>query len=186
MRIFLQSTTAVLARVILCSAFLTGSWFLPAHGAEPPFTIMLSAEHDTVKAGDDVWIKMIVTNSSDQIIHITHNAPVCEYEVQVRDAPDHMAPETDYGLQVKNRHKPTATGFVMRGGKVFLPPCMKGNERTGVLAPGKSDDATVLAVSELYDLSRPGQYTIQLRRGIPKDLGGGVVQSNIITVTVTK
>jgi hypothetical protein len=38
--------------------------------------------------------------------------------------------------------------------------------------------------SKLYDMSRPGKYLIQVSRVVPKELGGGVVKSNAVTVTV--
>lgn len=41
-------------------------------------------------------------------------------------------------------------------------------------------------VTKFYDMSRPGKYTIQVSRAVPKELGGGTVKSNAITVTVTE
>jgi hypothetical protein len=37
-----------------------------------------------------------------------------------------------------------------------------------------------------YDLTKPGKYTIQLARAIPKELGGGAAKSNFVAVTITK
>jgi hypothetical protein len=55
-----------------------------------------------------------------------------------------------------------------------------------ILKPGESMDITGDHISGLYDLSRPGEYTIQLLRAIRDDPKGGFVKSNAITVTVTK
>jgi hypothetical protein len=40
-------------------------------------------------------------------------------------------------------------------------------------------------VSRLHDMSRPGQYVIQVSRYVSDNLKDGVLKSNIITVTVT-
>jgi hypothetical protein len=41
-------------------------------------------------------------------------------------------------------------------------------------------------VSSLNDMSHAGKYTIQASRLVPDAMGGGVVKSNIITITVSK
>jgi len=41
-------------------------------------------------------------------------------------------------------------------------------------------------VSSLYDMSHAGKYTIQASRLVANAMGGGVVKSNIITITVSK
>jgi hypothetical protein len=46
-------------------------------------------------------------------------------------------------------------------------------------------DITGDFISRLYDLSQPGDYTIQLSRAVSDDPKNGVVKSNVITVTVT-
>jgi hypothetical protein len=40
-------------------------------------------------------------------------------------------------------------------------------------------------VSKFYDLSRPEEYKIQVSRAVPKELGGGTIKSNAITITIT-
>ena len=51
------------------------------------------------------------------------------------------------------------------------------------LEPGKSHDE-VVPVSSACDLSRPGEYQIQLSRVDPDDPNRHMVKSNTITVTV--
>jgi hypothetical protein len=36
-----------------------------------------------------------------------------------------------------------------------------------------------------YEFDKPGEYSIQIERELPESLGGGVIKSNAITVTVT-
>jgi hypothetical protein len=55
-----------------------------------------------------------------------------------------------------------------------------------VVKPGESMDVSGDHISGLYDLSRPGEYTIQLLRAISDDPKRGFVKSNTTTVTVTK
>jgi hypothetical protein len=52
-----------------------------------------------------------------------------------------------------------------------------------VLKPGESHEETA-PVSRACDLSRPGQYEIQVSRKIPNDPQHGVVKSNTIKITV--
>jgi hypothetical protein len=35
-------------------------------------------------------------------------------------------------------------------------------------------------------MSRPGKYTVQVSRAVPKELGGGTVKSNTLTITVVE
>ena len=35
-------------------------------------------------------------------------------------------------------------------------------------------------------MTRPGNYTIQVSRAVPKELGGGTVKSNVLTITVVE
>jgi hypothetical protein len=171
------------------------SWSGPACSAAPPFTITIAAKHDTIRAADELLLMITLINNTDQTISITHQSAECEYTALVWDAPGHMAPDTEYGFQVKNWYKLLMTrGFVMRGGKLYLPPCMTENESKGGVNLGEPD-VDYLVVNDLYDMTHPGQYTIQVERKIPKELHSpeplaqevvGVVKSNIITVTVTE
>jgi hypothetical protein len=51
------------------------------------------------------------------------------------------------------------------------------------LPPGKSYDF-VMHVSELSDVTRPGQYSIQIQRRDSNEPASSMVKSNIITITV--
>ena len=48
------------------------------------------------------------------------------------------------------------------------------------LQPGQSISETAI-LNQLYEVSRPGKYVIQAKH----DVGGGVVKSNTLTITVT-
>jgi len=53
------------------------------------------------------------------------------------------------------------------------------------LRPNESTKETI-ALSNLYNLSHPGQYTIRMSRAVSNNPRDGVVKSNKIAVTVTE
>jgi hypothetical protein len=53
------------------------------------------------------------------------------------------------------------------------------------LKPGEAQAGTA-TITRLYDLSRPGNYTIQVSQPLSDNPEDGVVKSNTITVTVTE
>lgn len=53
----------------------------------------------------------------------------------------------------------------------------------GTLEPGKTITNEV-NLRKIYEFSVPGRYVLQVSRRIPDALGGGVVKSNAITITV--
>jgi len=98
------------------------------------------------------------------------------FRVDVQDSQGGTPPESDFGLSVGNRDN-------------VPPKYLPGNAN-----PGRGDVAgatynlgeertQVVSVSDLYDLSKPGQYTIQVRRW--DDETKTWVKSNTLTVTVT-
>jgi len=60
-----------------------------------------------------------------------------------------------------------------------------GSYRAGSVGPGKSQVEEV-DLARLYDFSKPGKYVVQVSRKIPKELGGGTIESNKITLTLTE
>lgn len=77
------------------------------------------------------------------------------HDVEVRDDKNDLAPETEYHRKIKGRLPATP-------GKAPSPP----NVRSDIFIPIKpgetrNDDLTI---SKLYDLSKPGKYTIQVLR----------------------
>lgn len=137
--------------------------------AKQPFTIAISPVNATVKAGADVWIKVQLTNTSKQDLDTSANISDLtgldpNFVPQVRDSRGHLAPKRVYP------HPELA------GGHPVLDR---------ILRPGENL-AEEQNVSRLYDMTRPGEYVIQVSRDVPKELGKGTVKSNTITITVTK
>jgi hypothetical protein len=143
-----------------------------ANQVKPPFSITISTETPTVKAGAEVSIKVRITNASNHDINASSayyrgvdGGMDASYDEEVRDSKGNLAKR-------KQSSEPESE----------VP--LTGSIRLRTLKPGESADA-VTGVSQQYDMSRPGQYGIQLSRRISDNPKDGVVKSNKITVTVT-
>ena len=128
-----------------------------------PFKIAITAESPTVIAGSNVWIKVSLTNTSNQDLDdsgswITGMPLDPNFRFEVRDEHGKLVPKRTYP------HPELETGSV----------------RFGAIPPGETitEDQEV---SALYDMRKPGKYTIQVWRRDPKY----DIKSNIITITVT-
>jgi hypothetical protein len=124
-----------------------------------PFTITISGPAE-VKAGSEVDVRVKITNTSTREVNAGAfyvDGVDTGYTYDVRDSAGNPA-------QKKN--------IVMSGSVKFVR-----------LKPGESAEERTL-VNRVFDMTRPGQYEIQLSRtvGGPKD---AVVKSNKITVTIT-
>ncbi len=132
---------------------------------KPPFSIAISAETPVLKSGSRLWIKIRLTNTSDQDINGVSNIENrvdVSYEQEVRDSTGRLAKKEHWTPEV-----------VINGATHF-----------NTLKPGESGDS-VTVVNPKYDITKPGQYVIQLSRFISDNPKDGVVKSNKITITVT-
>jgi hypothetical protein len=145
---------------------------------QPAFSIAISAP-DVISAGSEPKLSIVLKNTSDHEIMLGRSVQPghgeLHHDVEVRDDKGDLAPETEYHRKIKGRLSATP-------GKAPPPP----NVRSDIFIPMKpgetrNDDLTI---SKLYDLSKPGKYTIQVSR-FDEDTKG-VVKSNTITVSVTK
>jgi hypothetical protein len=129
-----------------------------APSAPAQFTLAISVPHSTVKAGEKVAIEIAQTNTSDRPIVLGY----VEDEGYLADVTvgGNAAVDTDRGRQWKKdggfRQETSGPGF---------PPTK----------PGETS-RRMLVISDLYDLTHPGTYSVQVRRG--------TVKSNTITVVV--
>src|SRR5215831_13891889 len=131
--------------------------------AQAPFKIAITAEKSTVVAGDDVTIDVTLTNTSNHIIsegamYLGGIELDSTFRFEVLD--EHKKP-------VPIRHYPNEE---LRGGSVRFRDTKPGETFT-----------QQQRVSALYDMRKPGKYTIQVWRRNP-DYD---IKSNIVTVTVT-
>ena len=132
-----------------------------------PFTLTLEAEENPVKAGSEVKVDITLQNSYNRAIHVHLSLAEMEYTFEVRDDQNRIPPETEYARKAKGR------GYF-------------SNDQILYLQPGESLPKDLLVLTKFYDMSRPGKYTVQVSRAVPKELGGGTVKSNTLTITVVE
>jgi hypothetical protein len=166
-----MKTTVFLS--ILISMFLPIG--VPAGGVDTPFYIVITGPQKPVKAGSEVKVEIVLKNTSDRELTVGRTNAVsqaeCHYLIEVRDNQGQPAPDTEFGRRIMGRE--TKKRVILYWGDAYFT--LKPNETL-------EDEAVA---SKLYDLSRPGKYIVQVSRVVPKELGGGVVKSNPVTVTVT-
>ena len=132
------------------------------------FSLIISAPQSSVKSGAPVWIEVTMANNSNHRIAVTREPSEdldqggWVYEVDVHGDKGGAPPQTEYARNIING----------------------GLRSTGLipLYPGKTIIDRV-NVSKLYDLSRPGTYTIQVQEFDVSS--SSPVMSNKITVKVT-
>jgi hypothetical protein len=152
---------------LLLVATSTAWAFASAQVVQKPFSINISGETPVVRAGSDVYINVHLTNTSnhdlddsgsiDDMIGLDPNLLFA-----VRDTRGRLVPKRVY------KH----------------PELASGSPVNRTVRPGESISEEQ-RVSGLYDMSRPGQYVIQVSRRVSDNPKDGVLKSNTITVTVT-
>ena len=143
--------------------FLLVSVVLWQQPTQAPFKIAITMEHSTVVASDDVTIDVSLTNTSNQIVSegVMYESGIeLDSTLRFEILDEHRKP-------VPRRTYPHEE---LRGGSV----------RFRDIKPGETVTQHQ-RVSALYDMRKPGKYTIQVWRRNP-DYD---IKSDIVTVTVT-
>jgi hypothetical protein len=147
---------------ILVAAFALS----PTQGANTPFTLTLEAEENPIKVGSEVKVDITLRNSSNHAIDVGLGWSEADYALDVRDSQNRILPETEFARKLKGH------GYFY-------------SDTIFTLQRGEALPKEMLVISKFCDVSRPGKYTIQVSRAVPKELGGGTVRSNTITITIT-
>jgi hypothetical protein len=134
---------------------------------QPPFKIAITTESPTVVAESDVWIKVSLTNTSNHDLedsgsYFTGIDLNPNFRFEVRDEHGQLVPKRTYPQ----------------------PELRTGYPVNRSISPGQTL-AQEQRVSALYDMRKPGKYTIQLSRRASDNPNDGEIKSNIIIVTVT-
>jgi hypothetical protein len=155
--------------MILASAVVYAARTLAAQSTDAPFTLTLSAKTYEFRAGSDVKITIVQTNTSKQTIDCTYRGSGGvdhEYNYEVRDEDGNLAEKAvrpNMDLEPEDSH---ACG----------------------IAPGESRTEGI-KLSRVYKFDRPGKYVVQVSRYFPDitdEKGRPLkVQSNTITITIT-
>lgn len=133
----------------------------------PPFKIAITSETPTVVAESDVWIKVSLTNTSNHDLddsggYLTRIDLDPNFRFEVRDERGKLIPKRTYP------HPELRTGYPVNRS----------------ISPGQTFTQEQ-RVSALYDMRKPGKYTIQVSRRASDNPKDGEIKSNIVTVTVT-
>jgi hypothetical protein len=146
----------------------------------PDFTLKIRAKQAEAKVGSEIWIEIETTNTSSESFMIQAGNPPFwaeyRYKTYVRDEKGDLAPETKLGRIIrtgKDDEHPNGTVIWAGSGGVFRE-----------LRPGETAEKDEIILNRLYDLRKPGKYSVQVTAG-PKDDPTKIARSNTITVTVT-
>lgn len=135
--------------------------------AKPSFAIIISTQHKEVAVGTPLLVRATMTNTSAHVIGGGTSMGTAMH-IMIFDSEGKEVPEAPE-LSKKQAKEP---GLMPRTGTIF----------TAAVKPGRPY-TEIFDVTEDYDLSRPGKYTIQAQKwdGFSKSR----VKSNTITLTVT-
>jgi hypothetical protein len=160
----------------------------PSSTSKPVFSAKIFAVHDIVTAGSEVSLIVTLTNTSDHQIAISE-VPVRDqtfiecydrisqkllqcYKIEIRDERRNLVPEI----------KPKPFEPVIDANGSITIDLHLGRSIERYLKPGEAVKDE-LVVSNRYDLSQPGKYTIKVQRIDTETMA--TVESNTITMTVT-
>jgi hypothetical protein len=154
------------AHLLLISAL--GNSPALAQAAESAFSLTITAPRDTVKSGGDLRLDISLKNISDRDQSVAYTSPEVTFDIRAFDfagkpvgkTPSHRAVRGDDGSWN-----------------------WSGSAIISTFKPGKEVHQEV-SLQKLFDLDRPGKYTVEVR--FLDVLGNkAIVKSNTITVTVT-
>lgn len=166
----LARTLNLLLASVAVAGLLTAQSVPPAKQAEARFSIAITVEPTTVKTGSPLTVNVILTNKSKDTIYLDVSAQwmaELDFRIEVRDDQGNLAAVTDYGRNV-----------IKHEGGI---PIVENYMGVAVLHPGETLKREI-SISKLYNLNRPGKYTIQAQR---IDDNKAAAKSNTVTVTVT-
>lgn len=145
-------------------------------GQEKPtpatFTLTVRTAKPSVKSGEPIRIGVTLTNVSKNDISVEHdisNKGEFFYSVTIQAASGKAPRKTDYNHALSG--EPTST-----------PTIITTSPIPAVVTPGKTI-VEIIVLNDLYDLSEPGTYSVQVERTDP--LSKTTVQSNKLTIVIT-
>jgi hypothetical protein len=143
-------------------------------GERPDYSLSIRAKQAETRVGSQVTIEVVQTNMSDHQLTTSAGSGPDEaavfYKTYVYGGDGALAPETKFGRRVRTeKDDPGETTVIV------------GEALLRYLQPGGSlrDEITL---NRLYDLSKPGKYTVQVQ-GL--DSAGRVAKSNTVTIIIT-
>jgi hypothetical protein len=132
-----------------------------------PLTIVIAGK-STVAAGSDVWIEVFLTDSSNQSLDESGSFS------------DRTGLDPNFQFEVRDDQ-----GNLVSKRSYAHPELTTGRQVNRTVGPGETVSQQQ-RVSAMYDMSLARKYIIQTSRSVPDAMGGGVVKSNVITITISK
>ena len=139
-----------------------------AYGQAPDQQVHLEiSANSTIAVGTPIEIKISLVNSSKNDIDVgcvvfKMNGDTSLYLLNVRDTLNHVVPKKEY-------------------------PHLELSSASAYLRTLKAGEtlADSVTVNRIYDMSRPGTYSVQVGSVLPKENGGGEILSNTVKINVT-
>ena len=146
-------------------------------GADSAFVLQIAPSQNAIQPGTATWktgapVFFILTmkNNSRHVLHFALTNPWFDYRARAFDSHGNPVPETENFRKL--RESPKSELLSTRNILVTLKP--HGTQQDGI------------EVSYQYELANPGEYTVQIERDMPPELGAGVVKSNIVKITLVE
>lgn len=138
------------------------------------FTMRITLMQDAVKPGAEVQVVVDLTNTSGATIYFWHaRSGRASYNVRALDRTGKEAPLTVIERVFRGEAVEQEKGKPMR--------IRRGSGYTMTIAPGETAKESII-IQDQVNLSKPGEYTIQLNR---MDRATKIlVKSNTVTLTV--
>jgi len=141
---------------------ITGSAQVP----NTAFSITAAAAYSEVRSGEEAYVKVTLTNNLNRVVTLEFASPLCDYSMEVRDSVGKLAPDTEAKSKSDCAH-----------------PHSTGADAILQLKPHESATNTI-SVSMFSDMSRLGQCSVRVAWREPKEVGGMLVKSNTVKITV--
>ena len=129
-----------------------------------PFSLTLQAVNATVQQGAPILVELTTTNNLSQPLKLGKSNPGSEYQMDVRDAQGQPVAQTALYKDLQNPQ------YVFRLTTQILKPQESAKEQVDI--------------GKFFDLTKPGTYSVQIQRLVPRQYGSGTVKSNIVKLTI--
>jgi hypothetical protein len=151
-----------------------------AQEAGPAFSITINCQQTVAEAGHGLRLR-ITTTTLRPTLWSTALWPEIEYGVDVRNAQGQTPPESRYMKLLKGTDSSKPASVMVESQPTWS---------LAVLAPAGATYAQDLDVTALYDLSKPGHYSVQVFRRedstspYRRDDNRGSIKSNVLSLTI--
>ncbi len=150
----------------------------PSVASTAPFSVNISTPQQVVKAGSQIRLDIQTRN-------LTQHAMM--WEVVMSPGPGHaeflfqpVVHDPQGNLALTKLEERSLKGLLREGEDLST-----NGSTIPVPLPAGETANNLMLLSDIYDLSRPGDYTVMIERSVQAGASAAVVKSNTITITVT-